>query len=150
MRNVIWLNFLEISFLFQTRGKWACFGQQDSLGKLIFLKMLRGISIICRVFTPAQWADSSHYTAAKLGRAFWCGASFSAFWKADVLFMCYRSVLYLFNCKLLLRLASVVLLGCCEFNPNVTCARREVSDSAKWGCFGLLWLTGKNGGRDIE
>ena len=34
--------------------------------------------------------------------------------------MCYRNVLYLLNCKLLFRLAIVILLGCCEFNPNVT------------------------------
>ena len=55
-------------FLF--RGKWACFGRQDSQGKSIFSETLRDISIICGVFTRAQWADSSRYTAAKLGRAF--------------------------------------------------------------------------------
>ena len=34
--------------------------------------------------------------------------------------MSYCNVLYLLNCKLLFRLAIMVLLGCCEFNPNVT------------------------------
>ena len=33
--------------------------------------------------------------------------------------MCYHSVLYLLNCKLLFHLATVLLLGCCKFNPNV-------------------------------
>ena len=33
--------------------------------------------------------------------------------------MCYRNDLCLLKCKLLFRIAIVVLLGCCEFNPNV-------------------------------
>ena len=37
--------------------------------------------------------------------------------------MCYPSVQYLLNYNLLSRLAIVVLVGCCEFNPNVTCVR---------------------------
>ena len=40
--------------------------------------------------------------------------------------MCYRNVLCLLNYKLLFRLAVVVLLGCFDFNPNVTSVRIHV------------------------
>ena len=78
----------------------------------------------------------------------------------------FSSVLYLLNIKLLFRLTIVELLGCCEFNPNVTSVRissvhqllshmlpepgGEDSGRAKWGCCGLLELTGENRARDID
>ena len=46
---------------------------------------------------------------------------FFFFLRLVYIFMCYRNVLYLLNCTL--RLVIVVLLGCWEFNPNVTCVR---------------------------
>ena len=112
------------------RGKWACFERQDSLGKSIFSKTPLRISIICGVFMRAHKPDNWCYTATKLGRAFWRGESFSVclFFEGWLMYilMCYRNVLYLLNCKLLFRLAIVVLLGCCGFKPNVTCERIHV------------------------
>ena len=79
--------------------------------------------------------------------------------------MCDHSVLYQLNYKLLLRLA-IVLLGRCEFSPNVTCVKfasahesschmllghggrlRAARYGGASGCFGLL---GKHGGRNID
>ena len=54
------------------------------------------------------------------------GEFFRFFLRLMYILMCYHNVLYLLNCKLLFRLAIVVLLGCCEFNPNVTCVRIHV------------------------
>ena len=53
-----------------------------------------------------------------------CCCFFLKDWCTYIL-MCYRNALYLLNCKLLFRLAIVRLLGCYEFNPNVTCVRTE-------------------------
>ena len=81
--------------------------------------------------------------------------------------MSYRNVLYLLNCNFMFRFAIVVLLGCCEFNPNVTCLRihvcpriaiptaagvwKESSGSAKWGMFLAVSANKeKNRVRDID
>ena len=54
------------------------------------------------------------------------GQVFLFFLRLLYFLMCYRSVLYLLNCKALFCLDTVVLLGCCEFNLNVMCARINV------------------------
>ena len=54
------------------------------------------------------------------------GRVFLFFERLMYISMCYRNVLYMLNCKLLFRLAIVVLLGSCEFNPNVTCVKIHV------------------------
>ena len=54
------------------------------------------------------------------------GEFFLFFERLMYVLMFYRNVLYLLNCKLLFRLAIVVLSGYCEFNANVTCVRIHV------------------------
>ena len=117
---------LPDDFIIPHREKWACFGRQDGPGKSIFSETLRGISTICGVFKRAQWADSSRHTAAKLRSHLLTWSEFSRFFFFERLMYfstCYRSVLYLLNCKLLFCLPTVALLRFCEFSPNVTCVR---------------------------
>ena len=125
-----------------------------------FWKTISLISTICGVLTRAHLADSWRYTAARISRAFWRRASFPVFWKAVVFFDA------LSWCLLSVKLQGFVsawycgiAIGCCEFKPSVTwlrthvCSRiamqraagkwQQASGSARWGSFGLLWLTGK-------
>ena len=145
---------------------WFLFFKKVSFGQYrsdMLWKMLSLISTICGVFTRAHLAASGRYTAVRISHAFCRWASFPVLWKTVVFSMCYHGFLYLLKCKLLFRSAIVVLLGCCEFKPNVTSVRIHVcsriamphtagawwvaSGSAKWGysgCFG--WLEKKNDG----
>ena len=57
-------------------------------------------------------------------------------------FMRYRGILYLLICKLLFRLTTVVLLGCCEFNPNVrenSCLLTKHRATCHRGVMGGFW-----------
>ena len=80
--------------------------------------------------------------------------------------ICYHNVLYLLKCKLLFCIAIMILLGCCEFSPNVTCVRINVCSKspyhmlpgrdrrlrAAWSgdASGSFGKQGKNRGRDID
>ena len=98
------------------KGKWACFEWQDIPGKSIFLKTLIHISTICGLFMPTFDAILRRNSVAR----FDVGRDFQFFERLMYILICYHNDLQLLNCKLLFRLAIVVLLGYCEFNPSVT------------------------------
>ena len=121
------VNFLENAKTYQYHLRGVCV---RSLGRQV---MLYGNETRSCVLTWGEFSVVFFFT--------WC------------IFRCGIVMSYtLFNCKLLCRLAIAVLLGCCEFNPNVTCVRIhvcsriavphaagtwwEASGSAKWRCFG--------------
>ena len=127
-----------------------------------FWKTISPISTICGVLTCALWptVDSIRRRESVAHFDIWQVLLFSE--RLLYFSMYYHGVAYQLNCKLLLRFAIVVLLGCCEFKPNVTCVRIHVwspiamphtagawwkaSGSAKWGCYRLVCVTEKNDG----
>ena len=70
------------------------------------------------MFLCVRWRDS----VARLD----VGRVFLIFERPMYISMCYRNVLCLSNCKLLLRIAIVVLLSCYEFNRNARWVRIHV------------------------
>ena len=155
VKFLLWILSVGIRSLFSKKSASVGIGQP-------FLKTISLISTICGVLTRTHLADSWRYRGARISRVYWRRASFPVFWKTavffDVLSWCSLSV----KLQSFFRFAFVALLGCCEFNPNVTCVRIHVcsriamphtagawwkaSGSAKRGCFRLLWLTEKNDG----
>ena len=112
--------FFFIHYLLRYRGKWACIGRQDSPGKSIRSKTLMRINTICGVFMRAPSPTVDAMRRRKSVAHFDVGWVFLFFERLMYILIHYRNVLCLLNCKLLFRPAIVILLGCCEFNLNVS------------------------------